>query len=302
LLFDSTKGIRPKFSNFNLRFQTIEPKMNVHPALLNHPKYLLFRQEVAGLGFDCALEYLVRLWAHCQTMGRGENWGNVDNAYVEVICNWNGQTGKLAEALSKTFYGKPGWIHHNQTGELIISSWNEHNQSLINSWNSGRKGGRPPATPLKPTENPQVNPPATPLKPTENPIGVELIGVDRSGVGGPPVSLKIPDAVIPTVSEVVEFGKMGAGIPEDYCIRYFEKKEIATGSWLSRGALIDWKREVTGRWKEDRATWSKNKKRDGATPNKSALDDVIAELQWQKKPERVAHLRKLKKELEGKTA
>lgn len=256
-----------------------------------HPKYLIFRQELAALGVHNALEYLVRLWGHCQTMSRGENWGNVDEAYVEAICNWTGEPGKLAVLLLRQFYGRPGWIHRNNDGEIIISSWNEHNSGLLNSWKSGRLGGRPRLTASKPDANPRVNPLGTASKPDANPIGLDVSGYDGNG----------ESAHFPSLQEVIDFGNGAPAIPEDYCRHYHNQKETKR-TWLNgRGQLINWRREIVTWWANDRATWdAKKKKRAGENPDtKADLDSILAELQWQKDPKKIADLKKRKKELEA---
>lgn len=156
--------------------------MNVHPSLPDHPKYLLFKE---ALGHPDALEFLARLWAHCQVKSRGENWGKVTDRYVELSCRWAGAPGRLFAALALSYEGKPGWVHRKKSGELIVSGWEEHNRSLLNTWRNGATGGRPKVSddrprvnPPKPGENPRVNPP----KPTANPIGSDLIGSDCTEV------------------------------------------------------------------------------------------------------------------------
>ena len=200
--------------------------MNVQANLATHPKFTMFRKAV-GAG---AAEYLLRLWGHCQTMQRGENWGRMEarmmSDYVEAVCAWTGEPGKLFEALARKFCGKPGWVHvKKKAGALIVTNWEEHNGSLLKAWDNGGKGGRP----LKPGDNPRVktpkpgdNPRVTRREPHENPIGEDWIGEDWSGVGtegarrpsiGAAGEADFPEVVVPSVAEVVTFGAGGGGDP-----------------------------------------------------------------------------------------
>lgn len=68
------------------------------------------------------------------------------------------------------------------------------------------------------------------------------------------------EPILPTVQEVIEYGAMGAAIPKDYCEHYHDRCSVLH-RWLSRGELIDWRRDITGRqwWGKDRTTWGKVK-------------------------------------------
>ena len=113
--------------------------MVVQPDLLDHPKFLAFKKWIGGL----AAEYLIRLWGHCQELRKGENWGKADSDYVETVCDWKGEPGKLFAALEKQCCGKPGWIHRNEQGDLIVTNWEKHNKYLIKNWESGERRVRP---------------------------------------------------------------------------------------------------------------------------------------------------------------
>ena len=59
----------------------------------------------AALGVDQrggygALEFLLRVWAHCQVKSRGSNWGKVTDRYLEISVRWPGAPGALFAALS----------------------------------------------------------------------------------------------------------------------------------------------------------------------------------------------------------
>lgn len=269
--------------------------MNIHPNLLQHPKFQMFKRGLKLLRKYDALEYLLRLWSHCQTKQLGENWGPRSVEYVEVVADWDGEPGKLFELLNKPFCDKPGWIHID-SGNVIITGWNEHNEYLVNAWENGRKGGRPPKTAGKPAVNQPVTPPKTAGKPAAKAIGVTRGSVE-SGIGseelgeGPGSPLADSLAHIPTVAEVIAFGNGPSGIPEAYCRHYHAKCE-EQHRWIKNGRLIDWKKELPRWWAADRATFRFDKKT--AAPD---VEQLRAELDAETNPEKRAELRQKIKNL-----
>jgi hypothetical protein len=56
---------------------------------------------------------------------------------------------------------------------------------------------------------------------------------------------------IPDQTEVIEYGKGGAAIPEWFCKHYHEQKEIRR-SWLNgHGKLINWRRDIVAWFNKD---------------------------------------------------
>lgn len=274
--------------------------MNVHPGLVTHAKYKLFKRDLKSLGKTDALEYLHRIWAHCQTKQLGENWGKVSPDYVESIADWDGETGKLFEILAKEFCGKPGWVHVKRNGDVIITSWNEHNEYMVNAWENGRKGGRPPGTGRKPTGNRPVIPPGTGRKPTGKAIGEgegEGVGIGsgsvESGAGGAENPPSDELAHIPTVAEVIAFGAGPSGIPENYCRHYHAKCE-EQHRWVKNNRLIDWKKELPRWWSGDRNKWMPEK-----TADESNLAQLEAELDAETDSEKRRVLREKIKKMGG---
>jgi hypothetical protein len=64
------------------------------------------------------------------------------------------------------------------------------------------------------------------------------------------------DAELPAVGEVIDFGKGGAGIPEDFC-RHYHAVCDEQHRWIRNGQLIDWRKEIVRWWSRDRVTWDK---------------------------------------------
>lgn len=113
--------------------------MIFEPGLIQHPKYLVLRRAV-GPG---AMEYLFRLWRHCQMEKRGEEWGAVGWRYVEAVCGWEGEPRVLWNALRQPVVkGGVGFIKKEKNGKILINSWNEINASLVANWVRGPAGRR----------------------------------------------------------------------------------------------------------------------------------------------------------------
>ena len=273
------------------------PLMNVHPSIITHAKFLILKRDLQELGRGDALEILVRIWGHCQLKQLGENWGKVSPEYVEAIAGWSGESGALFRILTKPFCGKPGWVSLRRSREVIITSWNEHNEYLVNAWNNGRKGGRPKGASGKPGGFPDGNPRATGRQPDGKAIGVGSlesgIGDGELGEGGgcPPAEEL---AQVPTVEEVVAFGLGAAGIPEGYCRHYHAKCE-EQHRWIKNGRLIEWRKELPRWWAGDRASWKERKTAAGVA-SAEEIAQLEAELDAESRPEKIAELRgKLKK-------
>lgn len=234
--------------------------MNVHPGLTEHAKFRLLKTGLRGIGAneELAAELLIRLWAHCQTMQRGENWGKVTSEYVEAVCCWNGKPGALFELLTKDFCGQDGWIRV-QRGQVIVCGWEEHNKNLLNRWESGKKGGRPKGTGRKPADNLQV----TGRKPTENPIldlsREDLTGDDLRGREGtdslPPAapgggSGQSVLAEWPSEKEWREHGA-AIGLPEWKIAREWSNQERKRPKWAGVGNWRSHANHIKVLWEQD---------------------------------------------------
>lgn len=147
--------------------------MRVEPELPDHPKFLRLKKMVG----EGAMEYVIRLFGHCQGNQRGEHWPGADADYVEMICRWDGQPGVLFKAF--TDCGRPGFIELCDDG-VRVHDWNEMNSQTVANWNKNRNGRagkkatvNPPLKPVVPlgqdggsipkTEEPNRNPVLTPL-------------------------------------------------------------------------------------------------------------------------------------------
>lgn len=270
--------------------------MNVHPGLTEHAKFRLLKTGLRGIGApeELAMEVLIRLWGHCQTMQRGENWGRVTAEYVEAVCCWSGKPGALFDLLAKDFCGQEGWIRV-QRGQVIICGWEEHNKSLLNRWYAGPKGGRPKGTGKKPANNLQV----TGSKPTENRIldrsREERRGDDlRGDEGKDSLSPAAPgvDSVPSTFAEwpgEKEWREFCAeiGLPEWKVAREWTNQERKRPKWANVGNWRSHANHIKVLWEQDgrpmdppNAPRSGGGIKNGATPEKAS--SVIYALEREK--------------------
>lgn len=112
--------------------------MRVEPELLTHNKFKRLKR-IVGEG---AMEYVIVIWAHCQSNQRGGFWPGADADYVEMLCDWDGQAGVLFKALVECGRPKAGFIEVTGDG-LTVHDWNAMNASFVANWKNGTKGGRP---------------------------------------------------------------------------------------------------------------------------------------------------------------
>ena len=126
--------------------------MRVEPELLTHNKFKRLKRIVG----DLAMEYIITLWAHCQSNQRGGFWPGADAEYVEMLCNWDGDPGVLFKALLECGKPKEGFIE-SATGGLVIHDWDRMNARFVANWHNGPRGGRPKTLGGNPTETQSEN-------------------------------------------------------------------------------------------------------------------------------------------------
>jgi hypothetical protein len=125
--------------------------MIVQPNFLDHHKT---RQLVLELGGDeLAPLYVLRLWAHCQNQKKSR-FAKMSATALCAICCAKCSPEQLWLALQNS-----GFVRL-RGDVLIVHEWDEYNQSLLTSWENGKKGGRKLKAQLstrgEPGENPRV--------------------------------------------------------------------------------------------------------------------------------------------------
>lgn len=108
--------------------------MIVTPDMPDHWKTRLLVDLLGG--DELAPVYLIRLWGHCQNQKKCE-FDALPPAAIKAICRFSGDAAQIDAAMVEA-----GFLER-EGKSAIISGWDEHNASLINSWVNGQKGGRP---------------------------------------------------------------------------------------------------------------------------------------------------------------
>lgn len=204
--------------------------MIVEPAITGHPKFVQLKSMLG----DKAMEYLVRLWGHCQQSKRGQFWTGANADYVEVICTGDRQRGKIYEALRAC-----RWIHERDGG-VEINDWDEHNAALIARWK------RPP---LKSAQLPAQPPMHVTAQPSAEGIegsGGELSGHDTSGGSGAHTGLT-PSLV--QAFAYFDTNKSGYTHQQIEAVwSGFEATKLADGSWpWGKRSVTDWRQAMSSR-------------------------------------------------------
>ncbi len=106
---------------------------------------------------------VVRLWAHCQH-SRRDKFPDMTPAQLASVCHWDNRKPACHVALVKA-----GFVERLTPKGFRAHQWSEHNAQLLQKWQAGQKGGRPP-TPENPNEigdsgKPTDNRPLTAPKP-----------------------------------------------------------------------------------------------------------------------------------------
>lgn len=235
------------------------------------------------------MEYLVRIWAHCQGNRRGEWWAGKTAAYVEDIAGWEGGEGKLASGLAEPLDNDPGWITIEKDG-IRINGWNERNAQLLANWNrnpSGKAKGKASDTPRGSQRPPLREPDRT----GQDKNGEEGTRARGASPAENPEEKSAPPH-IPSVQEVITEGQMpGSGVPEAYCIHFFQKHEDGSTSWFdAHGKMRPWQKRLRTWWGKDRPRpeW----KKPAGKKSREDVADLEAQLQLAKDPVQIEQLRK----------
>lgn len=102
------------------------------------PEHWKTRQLVEITGDESAPMAVLRLWAHCQHSRRSE-FPNMTPTQLASICHWGSRKPACHIALTKA-----GFVDKLKTRGYAAHQWNEHNAQLLQKWQAGLKGGRPP--------------------------------------------------------------------------------------------------------------------------------------------------------------
>lgn len=151
---------------------------------------------------------------------------------------------------------------------------------------------------VNPALNQSGSPTTEPATPTPIASGLLPLASDPGSEGK-----TAPDnsnaAEIPSLTEVIDYGNGAVGIPPEFCTEFWQWRDERPGSWLFRGELGEWRKILKNRWADARQYWRPKKTPEGDEKN-AAMEDIRAELQWQKDGPRLAVLVKQLRELEGK--
>lgn len=220
--------------------------MRIEPELPDHPKFLRFKK-IVGEG---AMEYLIRLFGHCQNNQRGEFWAGADADYVEMICRWDREPGVLSQALTQC--GKPGFLELTHDG-VIVHDWNEMNSQAVANWRKNPRGrgakkqsgtnGEPTANPVLPLgQNGGANP--TRQEPTANPV-LNHMG-NQSGTNGEPTALSLSLSSHSPSPEADDYdlARRLIGVLNDLTGAKFDPPLVELEHVVA--CLLDCRRDVTG--------------------------------------------------------
>ena len=121
--------------------------MIIQPDFLDHWKT---RMLCDILQDEAAPIYVIRLWAHCQNR-KTHRLPTGNPTAIKAICHSPHDAEKFHSAMIEA-----GFLREDDDG-LYAHEWDSVNQYLVNSWENGKKGGRPKKeTNTKPTDNPKL--------------------------------------------------------------------------------------------------------------------------------------------------
>jgi hypothetical protein len=201
--------------------------MIIEPEIFNHPKFLHFKKDVGGM----AMEYLVRLWAHCHGNKRGQFWPDANGDYVELVITGRNKKGRVYAALLKH-----GWVHESAQG-IEVHDWGTHNKSLVARWDRDKNPKQTRAQ-----ESAQT--------PTQSTTGLDCKGQNRTGGDTPPPSSA---QMAPTCEQAVKyFESLQSGYTRQQVEQVwhsFNATRDPIGGWWKWGKTMvqDWRSAMESR-------------------------------------------------------
>lgn len=127
------------------------------------PEHWKTRHLIELTGDESAPLAVIRLWAHCQHSRRSE-FPEMTKEQLASVCRWNDRKPPCHVALVKA-----GFVERLTPKGYAAHQWSEHNAQLLQKWQAGQKGGRPPtaekANEMPDSEKPTDNRPLTGTKP-----------------------------------------------------------------------------------------------------------------------------------------
>ncbi|MFH1300684.1 MAG: hypothetical protein ABIK07_06450 [Planctomycetota bacterium] len=126
--------------------------MIIQPDFIEHWRT---RMLVDLLGGDeMAPMYVIRILSHCNNRKKTQI-EPMQNPGLKALCRYNGDAELLESSLLES-----EWIEKTETG-YDVPKFAEHNAQLVNSWENGKKGGRPKKNPIETQSKPSNNPTET---------------------------------------------------------------------------------------------------------------------------------------------
>ena len=307
--------------------------MIVEPDFVDGPKLVALKERLGRKHGLEAVEYVLRLWAHCQAGKRGPNWGPVSAAYVEQVARWLGPKGMLFAALTDVIVpGRSPFVelqgNGTHTPNVVIHDWADHNGSLLANWNRNPSGRRnhqaKPEAAAKPLPTPLCTPRGTPTTtpedaPRRSHDEPDRTGQDRTGQDTPslppvpgvlsppiaPVAAEGGDPIegwAPKAEEVLDFAGAFAGEPA-LNLPAVIGREFAS-RWYTRMLARDrfprnWKRILVSAWRDE--LWATHTKKGGAGSDGKVNGDqwaVGSAPEWVAERARREAVARLKNEIE----
>ncbi len=299
--------------------------MIVEPDFVDGPKLVALKERLGRRHGPEAVEYVLRLWGHCQAGKRGHNWGPVSAGYVEQVARWMGPKGVLFAALTEVLVpGRSPLVELAANGsevpDVVIHDWADHNGSLVANWNRNPNGrrGTGGTDGVKPGLNPRLNLGVMPgLHPGGNPERSrdrsDRTGQDRTGqvtpslppvpgVLSPPIAPSAAEGGdpiegwAPKAEEVLDFAAAFAGeaalnlppvIGREFASRWYTRM-------LARDRFPrNWKRILVSAWRDE--WWSTQPKKGG--PLSAERGTRSAEPEWAAERGRREALARLRSEI-----
>lgn len=134
--------------------------MIVQPDFAEHWKTRLLVKITSDESSPLAV---IRLWAHCQH-SRRDKFPDMTPAQLASVCHWDNRKPACHVALVKA-----GFVEKLTPKGYRAHQWSEHNAQLLQKWQAGQKGGRPPTAEnpneIGDSEKPTDNRPLTGTKP-----------------------------------------------------------------------------------------------------------------------------------------
>jgi len=213
-----------------------------------------------------------------------------DGAWLEAVCEWDGEPGALFAALSAPVFGKAPLVTA-ENGGIRVHDWDKENASLRQRWHArtgtGKSRGGNRSKFGRSSADSSADPSSdSKTSPSDSSTESKCVDADVSASS----TLTLP--TLPLSSEEGSQGDSEPHIPSEEEVRVFCEQETLANpippdygaekhalwsennAWVINGGLIDWKAKLRRLWARYGREWLESRKKKETAAGREGVSRV----------------------------